>query len=161
MIKIFETENKINFVDDKNSFVGYDTEQQCCENATWKIVDRLDKIKQETGTECNVSKCDLSDYYILTIPKVLIKQNKNDKHLDDDDDDDDDDGNKNDKYLDDDDDDNKHYQNDEYNAVVFLLKSKDKEKETLYLVLSNTHNGYYTHQVECNMDDNKTTSYYL
>jgi len=36
-MKIFETGQKINFVDDNNVFVGYDLGQDCCEYADWFI----------------------------------------------------------------------------------------------------------------------------
>lgn len=35
MLKIFEKGNKVNFVDSDNRFVGYDLDQQCCEQASW------------------------------------------------------------------------------------------------------------------------------
>lgn len=38
-MKIFVSGHKVNFVDDHNSFVGYDTEQSCCETADWFIED--------------------------------------------------------------------------------------------------------------------------
>lgn len=34
-MKKFERDGKINFVDANNAFVGYDTEQCCCEDAGW------------------------------------------------------------------------------------------------------------------------------
>lgn len=36
-MKVFEKSSKINFVDENNVFVGYDTHQSCCENADWFI----------------------------------------------------------------------------------------------------------------------------
>jgi len=34
--------NKHNFVDDKNVFVGFDSEQRCCEDADWFISDKIE-----------------------------------------------------------------------------------------------------------------------
>jgi hypothetical protein len=36
-MKIFERDYKINFVDDNNVFVGFDNDQNCCEDFGWKI----------------------------------------------------------------------------------------------------------------------------
>lgn len=43
-MKIFESnlgkwDNKVNFVDDNNVFVGFDMDQSCCETADWFIAD--------------------------------------------------------------------------------------------------------------------------
>jgi len=34
-------ENKVNFIDENNVMVGYDTSQRCCEDAGWYIRDQL------------------------------------------------------------------------------------------------------------------------
>lgn len=51
MIKIFEDQESlrehVNFVDDKNVFVGYDMSQQCCEYFTWYISKELNPSDQE------------------------------------------------------------------------------------------------------------------
>jgi len=36
-MKYFERDSKYNFVDANNVFVGYDSEQNCCESAGWYI----------------------------------------------------------------------------------------------------------------------------
>ena len=36
-------EGKVNFVDENNVFVGYDTDQGCCEDANWFIADEIIK----------------------------------------------------------------------------------------------------------------------
>lgn len=36
-MKIFETEYKINFVDDNNVFVGFDNFKECCEAFGWSL----------------------------------------------------------------------------------------------------------------------------
>lgn len=38
-MKIFDKDNKINFVDENNVFLGYDMYQGCCEHADWFIAD--------------------------------------------------------------------------------------------------------------------------
>lgn len=36
-MKVFKTESKVNFVDENNVVLGYDTDQHCCESAGWFI----------------------------------------------------------------------------------------------------------------------------
>lgn len=50
-MKVFHSESgeKVNFVDDNNAFVGYDTSQSCCESAGWFIADN--KSNTISGTE--------------------------------------------------------------------------------------------------------------
>jgi len=49
-MKVFERDQKINFVDEKNVFLGYSLEQNCCENAGWFISDKPEEnIHHETG----------------------------------------------------------------------------------------------------------------
>ena len=44
-MKIFNKEkdfvSKVNFVDENNIFVGYDIEQDCCEQADWFLLDKI------------------------------------------------------------------------------------------------------------------------
>ena len=42
--KLFKEDwgSKYNFVDENNVFVGYDSEQGCCENADWFISDKIE-----------------------------------------------------------------------------------------------------------------------
>lgn len=40
-MKVFEKGNKVNFVDDNNVVVGYDTYQDCCEDAGWYIAEKI------------------------------------------------------------------------------------------------------------------------
>ena len=39
-MKIFKTETKVNFVDENNVVLGYDTDQHCCESAGWFIANK-------------------------------------------------------------------------------------------------------------------------
>jgi hypothetical protein len=49
-MKIFDRDNKINFVDDNNVLLGYDMDQCCCEFADWFVTDK--KVERElTGNE--------------------------------------------------------------------------------------------------------------
>jgi hypothetical protein len=51
-MKLFMRDDKINFVDENNCFVGYDMEQQCCELAGWFISDIPCKdVVEETKNE--------------------------------------------------------------------------------------------------------------
>lgn len=57
-MKIFNKNEKVNFVDEKNVFVGYDLAQDCCEYACWTITDSqvlhfndLDSTTQTLETE--------------------------------------------------------------------------------------------------------------
>ena len=56
-MKIFETGGKINFVDDKNLFVGFDFEQDCCESFGFFIRDT-----QEADIPENWPSVDINDY---------------------------------------------------------------------------------------------------
>lgn len=37
MIKLFHQNGKVNFVDEANTFIGYDLAQDCCEYASWFV----------------------------------------------------------------------------------------------------------------------------
>lgn len=61
-MKIFDrTEpftNKVNFVDENGTLVGYDLDQKCCENAGWFIAKKIcDEIKTDIS-----DTMDLRDY---------------------------------------------------------------------------------------------------
>jgi len=65
-MKVFQSDKeyggKNNFVDRNNVFVGYDTEQDCCEDADWFISDKVEKELPET----NQHDIDLSGYVFDT-----------------------------------------------------------------------------------------------
>jgi hypothetical protein len=46
-MKIFERDEKINFVDENNVLLGYDMGQCCCENADWFIADEPQEKRPE------------------------------------------------------------------------------------------------------------------
>lgn len=56
-MKIFEKDEKVNFVDENNVFVGYDLSQSCCEQAGWFISDIPSTEERE-----NEFEGDLTDY---------------------------------------------------------------------------------------------------
>ena len=59
-MKKFDKDGKINFVDDNNVFVGYDMQQDCCENADWFISD-----KEESDVyDSNYNRIEQRDYDI-------------------------------------------------------------------------------------------------
>jgi len=60
-MKILEKPNKhVNFVDENNTFVGYDLEQDCCEDAGWFIAEEknsdLPEIEDRPGSFPDISK---------------------------------------------------------------------------------------------------------
>ena len=58
-MKIFDNNeqwgSKVNFVDENNVFVGYDTNQDCCEDANWFIKDEM--IVEGIGNISNTPHC--------------------------------------------------------------------------------------------------------
>lgn len=49
-MKIFETDRKINFVDNNNVFVGFDNQQCCCENFGYALTKEIPTKKVESDT---------------------------------------------------------------------------------------------------------------
>lgn len=53
MLKVFGVnegwDSKVNFVDDKNVFVGFDTLQDCCEHVDWFISDKITEYRAFDG----------------------------------------------------------------------------------------------------------------
>jgi hypothetical protein len=47
MLKVFDREGKVNFVDDKNTVVGYDMNRHCCEKASWSF----SRVSGEIGVQ--------------------------------------------------------------------------------------------------------------
>ena len=56
-MKVFDRDDKINFVDDNNVFVGYDIEQDCCERADWFV-----SVKEKCSIPPVIIKLSLDDY---------------------------------------------------------------------------------------------------
>lgn len=60
-MKIFDRDEKINFVDKNNVFVGYDTSQNCCETVDW-FISKIEENKARYEKE----DIDLDDYIFDT-----------------------------------------------------------------------------------------------
>jgi len=61
MIKVFKKDNKVNFVDHENVLVGFDCNEQCCENFGYFIA--LNEYKERiVGLRENEKDFDLTDY---------------------------------------------------------------------------------------------------
>lgn len=66
-MRIFENEksswdSKVNFVDDNDVYVGYDTSQCCCEHAGYFISDKIEHYNYEADYDQKVTP-DVSDYF--------------------------------------------------------------------------------------------------
>lgn len=55
-------ESVVNFVDENNVLVGYDTNQDCCEHAGWRIKESLTPYSYKDNTPENETSLDLSQY---------------------------------------------------------------------------------------------------
>jgi len=53
-MKMFDRDGKINFVDENNVYLGYDTREQCCEDFGWFVSD--DKVTTCAGIEEGVQE---------------------------------------------------------------------------------------------------------
>jgi len=73
-MKIFSKDGKINFVDKNNVFLGYDMNQDCCEDANWFISDTPKEFSQ--SNDCNE---DLEKYIFDT---SFFKEVVNRDHFD-------------------------------------------------------------------------------
>ncbi len=63
-MRIFNRSGKINFVDENNVFVGYDTAQQCCETHWWTITEEPEPVWVEPTDEIGEGlSCLLDQYY--------------------------------------------------------------------------------------------------
>lgn len=68
--------NSINFVDEKNVFVGYDMEQSCCENANWFISNKEENQPMEGNGI--LDKLDLYNFDIKYFVEVEGKLDEDD-----------------------------------------------------------------------------------
>ena len=57
-----EWSSKVNFVDDNNVLVGYDTDQYCCEHAGWFIKDTIRLDTDESSIEYDKASEELDGY---------------------------------------------------------------------------------------------------
>ena len=135
-MRIFEKDEKTNFVDENNLFVGYDTSQHCCEDFGWAIVEKLPwvdildpKLHIEQNGVAYTYEFSLENYRFD--PAFIRKFTQ---------------------------------ETDGYGSssqggfVVFKLDDVTKGDPELYLVLWNFHTGFYSHGFEYKMQENQKES---
>ena len=117
-MEIFDFNDKVNFIDENNVFVGFSTRIDCCENCFWwlctdwtraKKIDNCKKIIEGSISELNEK---LKGFVFNT---NFFRQYKGEDRFE------------------------------EGGAVVFKLMKKNKR---IFLILENHHNGYYSHGFE-------------
>lgn len=122
-MKIFHKDMKVNFVDENNVLVGFETDQCCCECADWYFNDTptLD-LKNNLGhcEDRNLLNYRFDKRYFIKVDDELIKLiNPADKA----------------------------YRFDGGGMVIFWL-TNIVDRTSLYLHLYNVQNGYYGHGFE-------------
>lgn len=128
-------DDKINFIDENNVFVGYDLGQNCCECAGWMLTDRLTMLRSEDiGEDVGHENLpDLTDYRFdpnfFVDAKVLFGATYENDVLD------------------------------EGGHVIFRLVSETGPD--FFLNIYNSHNGYYSHGFEYGVAGGKVTESYL
>lgn len=118
MIKLFETGTKLNFIDDCNAFVGFDFEQGCCEHFGWRVlVDGRFDVYAQGDSHGSTGELEMTDWVFDTDtpPREDLTGILPDIDLD---------------YG---------------GAVAFRIKNEYYPDEKGWLVLYNSHNGYYHH----------------
>lgn len=121
-MEIFDRDGKTNFVDENNVVLGYDNEQDCCEFADWYIADFEPSTVVSNLTETCLARSPSLEGYVFDTKFF--------------------------KKLDDcyEEGDNVSYGSlDSGDAVCFRITKGKKEK---FLILFNSHNGYYGHGFE-------------
>ena len=111
-MRIFETNGKINFVDDNNVFVGFDYSQDCCEDFGYKLIDK-------DGDEIDEKQ---SDIHLLQFDSSFYEEDNDYK-----------------KY--------------EYGGAG-KFRRVDPTGVEIFLIIWNSHNGYYGHGFEM-LEDGK------
>ena len=130
-MKIFERDGKVNFVDDNNVFVGFDYEKHCCENFGWCLTREFpEKLQEgENGIDPAGFQFDTA-YFEQRFPMTDWEVSsetilKNESERD--------------LY--------------EYGGAAIFRLTKDKEE--IFLLLWNDHNGFYAHGFEMKSGDEK------
>ena len=132
MVHLFTPQNsfsgRINFVDDNNVVLGWDTDQSCCEHAGWYFSYGR---RWDTNDKDSISIKELGDYtfdadFFETAKESALTEGKEDLlyHTY---------GTLSSKY----------YNYDDGDLVRFRLSAPNKP--VVYLQLFNVHNGYYGH----------------
>lgn len=78
-MRIFENDtsswsSKVNFVDEHNTFIGYDMEQKCCEDAGWFIVNKIHTCFDEEAsyiTPC-VNDYAIDKYFFISVEEESL-----------------------------------------------------------------------------------------
>jgi hypothetical protein len=65
-MKVFDKNEKVNFIDENNVFVGYDTSQDCCEHADWffALQPQASDIPNDVDEHADVSKYYFDGSYV-------------------------------------------------------------------------------------------------
>jgi hypothetical protein len=115
-VTVFEDMDRVNFIDSNNVLVGFEAEQQCCEEFGYFILDKVDISKDHLTKKDNYIDAERST---IEYPGYLFDQDF--------------------LYT-------VGYSSCGYEdtqvAVFRLTNDDDKE---LFLHIFNTHNGYYSH----------------
>lgn len=117
-MQIFSSEQlrKINFIDENNFLLGFNTDQNCCERFGFFIADRptIDPIDDKGNYKCDPFESNDEAYkdYVFD-PEYYHKFENPDEEL---------------------------------VIVIFRIVEKDAIWRSKYLHLYNMHNGYYAHQ---------------
>ena len=115
-MKIFDKDDKLNFVDENNVVLGFDSHQECCEHFGYYISKTPSKSDQTPyEKEMNVERDSerLSNYRFD--PDYFLKIENKDE-----------------------------YGSSEGGSMAFKLINQN-DKTELYLTIYNIHNGYYGH----------------
>jgi len=112
---------KFNFVDKNNVMVGFDSQDQCCEDFEWSVLEGSTSGKEIKVFGRGVTV--LNDYEFCTETGVIEfpSTTRNEDHDD--------------------------------KSVAFKMVSDLPDKKDLYLVFSNSHNGYYSHGYHMETED--------
>ena len=121
-MRIFKRDSKVNFVDQKNVFVGYDLTQNCCEHANFYISNH-----RRTDVDNTISTEDGLEPYVFD--KDFFERVEK-------------------PYYDEDMKVQKIPHQEEVRKVIIRFRLTAENKPDLYLHLFNAHNGYYSHGFE-------------
>lgn len=133
MIRIFEKDGKINFVDSNNVFVGYDMHQDCCEYADWFILPRPVDFIPDNPISHQPKSIELENHVFDKEYFHQVNYAKYDPY----------------SSLAD----SKSNALDDGEMVIFKMTMAFSDYDPLYLHLFNCHNGYYGHGFEFKIGD--------
>ena len=134
-MKIFERDGKVNFVDNNNVFVGFDYERVCCENFGWCLTREFPSVLKEGDNGINPDGYQFDTAYFEQRFLVTDWGASNETVF------------KTEADL---------YEHG--GAAVFRLT---KDKEEIFLMLWNDHNGFYAHGFEMKSGDKELRGEWL